>query len=164
MIHIIWKLIDGLVWKERINLFSLLFMFLFSDTCLIVCWNAIFDFLKALSIFSSFRGNDYEQHVKCISEEEKYSGKDYKPKANANKGEVKQEAWTRVGANSLQHTFCLGHITHRQMAPDIGKTFGPLPDRRTGNHMMKNRSFTGPPKLLQDLIFFNIIVLKTGSL
>ena len=31
---------------------------------------------------------------------------------------------------------------------DIGKTFGPLPDRRTGNHM-ENPSFTGPPKLLQ---------------
>ena len=33
--------------------------------------------------------------------------------------------------------------------PDIGKTFGPLPDQRTGNHMEKH-SFTGPPKLLQD--------------
>ena len=29
---------------------------------------------------------------------------------------------------------------------DIGKTFGPLPDRRTDNHM-ENPSFTGPPKL-----------------
>ena len=36
---------------------------------------------------------------------------------------------------------------------DIGKTFGPLPDQRTGNHM-ENPRFTGPPKLLQDLIFF----------
>ena len=27
---------------------------------------------------------------------------------------------------------------------DIRKTFGPLLDRRTGNHM-KNQSFTGPP-------------------
>ena len=29
---------------------------------------------------------------------------------------------------------------------DIGKTFGPLPDRRTGNQM-ENPSFTGPSKL-----------------
>ena len=36
---------------------------------------------------------------------------------------------------------------------DIGKTFGPLPDRRTSNPL-ENLSFTGPPKLLQDLIFF----------
>ena len=33
---------------------------------------------------------------------------------------------------------------------DIGKTFGPLPDRRTSDHM-ENPSFTGLPKLLQDL-------------
>ena len=38
---------------------------------------------------------------------------------------------------------------------DIGKTFIPLPDRRTGNHM-ENPSFTGPQILLQDQIFFNI--------
>ena len=47
----------------------------------------------------------------------------------------------------------------------MGKTFGPLQDRRTGNHM-KNPSFTGPPKFLQDLIFFNIRIprerLPTG--
>ena len=36
---------------------------------------------------------------------------------------------------------------------DIRKTFGPLTDRRTGDHM-ENSSFTGPPKLLQDLILF----------
>jgi len=41
-------------------------------------------------------GNEYESHTKCISEEEKYSGKNYKPKPNANKGEIKQELWTQV--------------------------------------------------------------------
>ena len=56
MIHVMWKLIDGLVSKERINLFSLLFAFLFWDACLIVCWNAIVDFLKALNIFFFFQG------------------------------------------------------------------------------------------------------------
>ncbi|XP_063433467.1 cell growth-regulating nucleolar protein-like [Mytilus trossulus] len=40
-----------------------------------------------------FWGDSYAEHIKCISEEEKYSGKNYKPKANANKGEVKQEQW-----------------------------------------------------------------------
>lgn len=43
----------------------------------------------------NFRGNEYESHTKCISEEEKYSGKNYKPKPNANKGEIKQELWTQ---------------------------------------------------------------------
>jgi len=41
-------------------------------------------------------GKEYEAHTKCISEEQKYSGKNYKPKQNANKGEVKQELWTQV--------------------------------------------------------------------
>lgn len=35
-------------------------------------------------------------HTKCISEAEKYSGKDYVPKASQNKGQRKQEAWTEV--------------------------------------------------------------------
>ena len=39
----------------------------------------------------------------------------------------------------------------RKWYPDIGKTFGPLPDQRTSHHI-ENPSFTGPPKLLQDLI------------
>ena len=45
------------------------------------------------------------------------------------------------------------------------ETFVPLPDRINGNHM-ENPSFTGPLKLLQNLIFFNIRVptegLRTG--
>ena len=44
---------------------------------------------------------------------------------------------------------------------DIGKTFVPLPDRMTSNHM-ENPSFTGPPKLLQDLIFFHIRIPIEG--
>lgn len=35
-------------------------------------------------------------HTKCISEAEKYSGKDYVPKASQNKGQRKQEAWTEM--------------------------------------------------------------------
>jgi len=48
----------------------------------------------SISVLGS--GNEYESHTKCISEEEKYSGKNYKPKPNANKGEIKQELWTQV--------------------------------------------------------------------
>ena len=43
----------------------------------------------------------------------------------------------------------------RPSRPDIGKTFGPLLDRRTGNHV-ENPSFTDLPKVLQDLIYFNV--------
>ena len=45
------------------------------------------------------RGDEYKEHTKCISEEEKYSGKNFQPKANANKGEKKQEAWVEVSKN-----------------------------------------------------------------
>jgi len=51
--------------------------------------------LSCVDCGKEFWGNDYEQHVKCISEEEKYSGKNFKPKPNANKGEQKQELWTQ---------------------------------------------------------------------
>ena len=50
---------------------------------------------------------------------------------------------------------------HSQLFADIRKTFGPLMDHRTGNHM-ENPSFTGPPRLFQDLIYFHIEVLIEG--
>lgn len=44
----------------------------------------------------SDRGEDYKSHTKCISEDQKYGGKDYKPKVSANKGEMKQNSWIEV--------------------------------------------------------------------
>ncbi|XP_046568420.1 LOW QUALITY PROTEIN: cell growth-regulating nucleolar protein-like [Haliotis rubra] len=38
-----------------------------------------------------FWGNDFEKHTKCISEDQKYSGKGYVAKVN--KGEAKQDRW-----------------------------------------------------------------------
>lgn len=49
--------------------------------------------LSCVDCGKDFWGEAYKEHIKCISEEEKYSGKNYKPKPNANKGEVKQEQW-----------------------------------------------------------------------
>ncbi|GBN34897.1 Cell growth-regulating nucleolar protein [Araneus ventricosus] len=40
-----------------------------------------------------FWGDEYKQHIKCITENEKYGGKDYKPKESSNKGEIKQAKW-----------------------------------------------------------------------
>lgn len=50
--------------------------------------------LSCVDCGKDFFGDEYKEHTKCISEEEKYSGKNYKPKPGANKGEVKQEMWT----------------------------------------------------------------------
>ncbi|KAG3259753.1 hypothetical protein H1C71_029373 [Ictidomys tridecemlineatus] len=38
-----------------------------------------------------FWGDDYKNHVKCISEDQKYGGKGYEGKAH--KGDIKQQAW-----------------------------------------------------------------------
>ncbi|KAI0218831.1 Cell growth-regulating nucleolar protein [Lamellibrachia satsuma] len=51
------------------------------------------DVLSCIDCGKDFWGDSYKEHTKCISEEEKYSGKDFKPRPGANKGEVKQEAW-----------------------------------------------------------------------
>ncbi|CAG0924838.1 unnamed protein product [Notodromas monacha] len=41
-----------------------------------------------------FWGDEFKEHTKCITENEKYGGKNYQAKPSANKGEKKQEAWT----------------------------------------------------------------------
>lgn len=46
--------------------------------------------------FSDFREQEYVAHTKCITEAEKYSGKDYVPKPSQNKGQRKQEAWIDI--------------------------------------------------------------------
>lgn len=59
-----------------------------------VVWPLCGDFV--IICFHDFRGNEYEQHTKCITEEEKYSGKNYVPKPGSNKNETKQQQWLQV--------------------------------------------------------------------
>jgi cell growth-regulating nucleolar protein len=49
--------------------------------------------VSCMDCFKDFNESDYNQHVQCITELERYSGKDFVPKANQNKGQKKQEAW-----------------------------------------------------------------------
>lgn len=42
----------------------------------------------------SHRGDDYKDHNKCISEDQKYGGKGYETKSN--KGDIKQQQWIQV--------------------------------------------------------------------
>ncbi|XP_022091720.1 cell growth-regulating nucleolar protein-like isoform X2 [Acanthaster planci] len=49
--------------------------------------------LSCMDCGKDFVGNDYKYHTKCISENEKYGGKDYRATAKPNKGEVKQSQW-----------------------------------------------------------------------
>lgn len=47
--------------------------------------------LSCIDCGQDFWGDDYKQHVRCISEEQKYGGKGYEGKAH--KGDLKQQAW-----------------------------------------------------------------------
>ncbi|XP_014783922.1 cell growth-regulating nucleolar protein [Octopus bimaculoides] len=49
--------------------------------------------VSCLDCNKEFWGDEFNSHIKCISEEEKYSGKDYKARPTQNKGEAKQDAW-----------------------------------------------------------------------
>ncbi|KAK2862436.1 hypothetical protein Q5P01_001969 [Channa striata] len=47
--------------------------------------------LSCIDCGKDFWGNDYKNHIKCISEDQKYGGKGFEAKAN--KGDVKQQQW-----------------------------------------------------------------------
>lgn len=47
--------------------------------------------LSCIDCGKDFWGDDYKNHVKCISEDQKYGGKGYEGKSH--KGDVKQQAW-----------------------------------------------------------------------
>ncbi|NXD06462.1 LYAR protein, partial [Nothocercus nigrocapillus] len=47
--------------------------------------------LSCMDCGKDFWGDDYKDHVKCISEDQKYGGKEFEAKAN--KGDAKQQEW-----------------------------------------------------------------------
>ncbi|XP_051715889.1 cell growth-regulating nucleolar protein [Ctenopharyngodon idella] len=47
--------------------------------------------LSCIDCGKDFRGDDYKNHNKCISEDQKYGGRDFQAKTN--KGDVKQQQW-----------------------------------------------------------------------
>jgi len=49
--------------------------------------------LTCMDCQKEFPGDSYRSHTSCISENEKYGGKGWQPKANANKGLKKQNEW-----------------------------------------------------------------------
>lgn len=49
------------------------------------------EILSCIDCGKDFWGNDYKNHIKCITEDQKYGGKGYEAKSN--KGDVKQQQW-----------------------------------------------------------------------
>lgn len=66
--------------------------------------------------FSS--GDQYDEHTKCITEAERYGGKNFQPKAN--KGEKKQQEWINVVKNVLESETNLSR-DERQMLQSLSK-------------------------------------------
>lgn len=56
-------------------------------------------FLTCVDCLKDFRGDEYRDHTKCVSELEKYSAKGFVAKADKNKGAKKQEIWIEVIQN-----------------------------------------------------------------
>lgn len=52
--------------------------------------------VSCMDCFKDFDKESHKDHTQCITELERYSGKDYVAKANQNKGQKKQEAWVRI--------------------------------------------------------------------
>lgn len=69
-----------------------------------------------------FRGDDYKEHVKCVSEDQKYGGKGFEAKTN--KGDAKQQEWIQVGF--LWYTVTVVCNCQIQKRASIGSTQRPI--------------------------------------
>lgn len=49
-----------------------------------------------MDCLKDFDRENYSGHLQCMTELQRYSGKDYVEKASFNKGQRKQEAWVRL--------------------------------------------------------------------
>ncbi|XP_077493912.1 cell growth-regulating nucleolar protein [Amblyomma americanum] len=52
------------------------------------------DMLTCIDCNKDFWGDAYKEHIKCVTEAERYGGKNFKPPVF--KGEVKQQEWTEL--------------------------------------------------------------------
>ncbi|XP_059050614.1 cell growth-regulating nucleolar protein [Achroia grisella] len=65
--------------------------------------------LSCMDCFKDFFGNEYENHIKCITEEERYSGKGFVAKEK--KGEKMQNAWVEILQSVLdEHKNVSGNV------------------------------------------------------
>lgn len=70
--------------------------------------------------FSVNSGDEYTAHTKCLTENERYGGKDYVAKPSANKGEKKQQAWLTIVQNVLSNSKNLT-VPERNLLSSISK-------------------------------------------
>lgn len=86
-------------------------------------------FLTCVDCLKDFRDEEYVAHTKCITEEERYGGKNYVPKPSANKGERKQQKWIYIVNNLLNSKIDLSHA-ERSFLNTLSK-FDNIPRKKT---------------------------------
>ncbi|XP_012281575.1 uncharacterized protein C16C10.8 [Orussus abietinus] len=91
------------------------------------CFNP--KFVTCVDCLKDFRDEEFVAHTKCISENERYGGKGYVPKPNANKGERKQQEWINVVKNVLANSTDLT-TAERSMLNTLSKHEN-IPRRKT---------------------------------
>ncbi|KAF7997098.1 hypothetical protein HCN44_005375 [Aphidius gifuensis] len=74
--------------------------------------------LTCVDCFKDFFGDQYDEHTKCITEAERYGGKNFQAKAN--KGEKKQQEWINVVKNVLESETNLSR-DEKQMLQSLSK-------------------------------------------
>ncbi|XP_046571549.1 cell growth-regulating nucleolar protein-like [Haliotis rubra] len=82
-----------------------------------------------------FWGNDFEKHTKCISEDQKYSGKGYVAKVN--KGEAKQDRWIEQVQSAIDdqrggNPRLRGTLESIKNYPNIPRKKNKFEEKRTG--------------------------------
>ncbi|KAJ8683800.1 hypothetical protein QAD02_019592 [Eretmocerus hayati] len=61
-------------------------------------------FLTCVDCLKDFRDEEYVAHTKCLTENQRYGGKDFVQKPSANKGEKKQQTWLTIVNNVLTNS------------------------------------------------------------
>ncbi|XP_056094794.1 cell growth-regulating nucleolar protein isoform X2 [Rhinichthys klamathensis goyatoka] len=103
--------------------------------------------LSCIDCGNDFRGDDYKNHNKCISEDQKYGGKDFQAKAN--KGDVKQQQWIQRIQEASDRPGVQPRLQQvlRQVA-----AFGNVPRKRAKfQNWMKNSLKIHSPELLEQV-------------
>lgn len=103
--------------------------------------------LSCIDCGNDFRGDDYKNHNKCISEDQKYGGKDFQAKAN--KGDVKQQQWIQRIQEASDRPGVQPRLQQvlRQVA-----AYGNVPRKRAKfQNWMKNSLKIHSPELLEQV-------------
>ncbi|KAK7137461.1 hypothetical protein R3I94_013189 [Phoxinus phoxinus] len=103
--------------------------------------------LSCIDCGHDFRGDDYKNHNKCISEDQKYGGKDFQAKAN--KGDVKQQQWIQRIQEASDRPGVQPRVQQvlRQVA-----AYGNVPRKRAKfQNWMKNSLKIHSPELLEQV-------------